>query len=104
MFYTMFLDDERFPVRRSDAQVICRSYDEAVAYVNGMGRAPNFIDFDHDLGEGKNGYDFARYLIERDLDNPGFIPKEFGFYVHSQNICGKKNIETILDNYLNFRK
>lgn len=103
MFYTMFLDDKRFPVRRSDAQVICRSYDEAVAYVNGMGRAPNWIDFDHDLGVGPTGYDFAKFLIEKDLDSPGFIPVEFGYYVHSQNPVGVRNIRNILDSYLETR-
>lgn len=103
MFYTMFLDDERIPVLMSNAKVICRSYDEAVAYVNGMGRAPNWIDFDHDLGEGKNGYDFAKFLIERDIDQPGFIPKEFGFAVHSQNPIGARNIRNILDSYLEQR-
>ena len=35
-----------------------------------------------------------------DLDNRYKFPKDFKFNVHSANPIGKKNIETIINNYL----
>src|SRR5690606_38036207 len=59
--YKMFLDDERYPSTVN--WVIVRSYEQAVEIIKEIG-LPSFISFDHDLGEGKSGYDFALYLID----------------------------------------
>ena len=48
----MYLDDIREPKNNFD--VIVRSYDEAVAFINKNG-IPNFISFDHDLACDNNG-------------------------------------------------
>ena len=99
----MFLDDIREPKNNYD--VIVRNYDEAINSVKQKG-IPSFISFDHDLGcdEFNNiypsGYDFAKWLIEMDLDNLYKFPKDFKFNVHSANPIGKANIEGILNNYL----
>ena len=116
----LFLDDERVPSdvtwvpigtgksfheSRGAPWEIVRSYDEAVKWVlkNGI---PEIITFDHDLGWdeqggviGKTGYDFARWLIEYDLDT-NTMPVDFSFTVHSMNPIGARNIKSLLDNYL----
>jgi len=98
--YQMFIDDERFPV--DDTMIVVRSFDEATAYVIEHG-CPTFISFDHDLGIGKTGYDFANWLIDRDLDISGFMPENFHFDVHSQNPIGARNIREVLNSYLKFK-
>ena len=102
MGYNLFIDDERDPVPGIDT-VIVRSFEEAVEVMCDMG-CPDFISFDHDLGEGKNGYDIAKWMIETDLDEEGnFIPYKFKFYVHSQNIIGKENIEKSIGKYVELK-
>jgi hypothetical protein len=67
---------------------------------------PGFISFDHDLGtddEGNllpTGYDFAKWLVEMDMDDIITIPRNFLFAVHSANPVGAKNIQVYLYNYL----
>ena len=96
MTYTMFIDDERFPT--SDESVVVRSYVEACMYVETNG-TPQHVDFDHDLGFGPTGYDFAKWLVDRAIDGYGF-PKSFD--VHSQNPIGRRNIIDLMNGYLRF--
>ena len=93
----LFLDDIRDPIIKN-GWLICRSFDEAVATVLGNG-FPEYISFDHDLGEGKSGFDFAKWLVDYDLDT-GMMPEKFSFYVHSSNPVGKANIEGLLRPYI----
>lgn len=118
----LFLDDERKPSAvtwisiggvghmAADWQIV-RSMDEAINWVRKYG-FPDVISFDHDLGEahysgnfadGKTGYDFAKWLIEFDLDTKT-MPVGFSFTVHSLNPVGKVNIENLLNNYIQFRR
>ena len=112
--WNMFIDDERNPadatwaawhndyangfvdfvVVRNKMQVIQAIFDHDKV-------APNFVSFDHDLGDGEpTGYDIARWIVDGDMDKIISIPSGFEFYVHSQNPVGKKNIEAYLNNYL----
>ena len=50
------------------------------------------LDFDHDLGLGKTGYDVAKYIIENDIAIEGFK-------VHSMNPVGVSNIRQLLTHY-----
>lgn len=65
---------------------------------------------DHDLGTDREGnllptgYDFAKWLIEMDMDGIITIPPDFAFTVHSANPVGAKNIQGYLMNYLQRRK
>lgn len=100
--YKLFLDDERCPIKvyGSDEYVIARTYDEAVQIVLDKG-LPEFVGFDHDLGDTvfvpeKDGYLFAKYLIDYMLDNNIKVP--FRFNVHSANPEGAKNITMYLQN------
>lgn len=93
MSYRLFIDDERHPI--DGDFIVVRSFDAAVDYVLRHG-TPYYVQFDHDLGHGKNGLDFAKWLVDRSLDGFGF-PKGYG--VHSQNPVGRDNIKSIMDGY-----
>lgn len=71
------------------------TFDEFTEFITQNG-LPDFISFDHDLGEGKTGYDCAKWLVEFCLDNQLPLPE---FVVHSQNPVGKENIESLLNNF-----
>ncbi|MFA7615080.1 MAG: cyclic-phosphate processing receiver domain-containing protein [Weeksellaceae bacterium] len=72
-------------------------FEEFIEFIiqNGL---PDFISFDHDLGEGKSGFDCAKWLVEYCLDNQVPLPE---FTVHSQNPVGKENIESLLKSFKN---
>lgn len=61
---------------------------------------PHFISFDNDLMRELEGVDLAKWLVEKDLDNPGFLPKDFKFFVHSQNTVAKERIYSYLGQYM----
>lgn len=102
----LYLDDVRdLP---DESYTLVRSYEEAVSFVHDN-EIPPFISFDHDLGVDENdkllptGYDFAKYLVNMDMNNILMFPENFSFYVHSANPVGKKNIEGYLTNYFEFK-
>lgn len=104
--YKMFLDDLRDAEKYypNEEMVVCRTYKEAVYYVNEHG-LPSFISFDHDLGDTENedeetGYTFAKFLVEYMMDNQ--IGKPFEYHVHSANPIGAMNIVAYLDNAFKF--
>lgn len=102
----MFLDDIRVPIENYD--IVVRSYDEAIEFVK-LNGIPTFISFDHDLGCDeignilKSGYDFAKCLVDMDIENIHKFPNNFTFDIHSANPIGKNNIKSILNNYLLFK-
>jgi len=99
----LFLDDIRIPT--SSVFTIVRSYNAAIEFMEENG-CPEFISFDHDLGDADkhSGMDVAKWLVEKDLDaDGGFIPKDFTFDVHSSNPPGSANIVCLLDLYLGQR-
>ncbi len=94
----MYLDDIRNP--KSDFDVIVRSSQEAISYVK-ENSCPEFISFDHDLGETDTSMIFVKWLVEEDLSNEGdVIPSNFSFNVHSANPVGSANITSYLNSYL----
>ena len=97
MSYSLYIDDIRLPEYNVD--VVCRSYNEAVLVIYKQG-CPYFIDFDHDLATEKTGYDFAKLIVEWDMDGKIQIPSNFTFCVHSANPVGAENIKQYLNNYL----
>lgn len=94
MTYKMFIDDERFPVEE-DWLIVRTSYDAQMS-VEAVG-VPSFISFDHDLGGDDTSMVFIKWLIDYMLDNDLQFPKNFDFYVHSQNPIGKANIEHLMN-------
>jgi hypothetical protein len=100
MNYQLFLDDERFPISVSYGDwVIARSFDDAMYYIQYWG-IPHFISFDHDLGEGKTGYDFAKSFCDYVVIKHMTLPVGFDFYVHSMNPVGRDNIKQYMDNFM----
>lgn len=97
--YSLFIDDDRFPV--DDTVIVVRSVDEAIKYIIDNG-CPQHIMFDHDLGDNvPNGKDLAQWLIDRDMDyGHQFFPKGFSYSIHSQNPIGKENIDGLFKPYL----
>lgn len=107
MSYALFLDDERMPPGKGKEFMglpihIARSFNEAVQMVQEMGW-PRMVMFDHDLGDGPTGYDFAKWLVEYDMDQGG-MPDDFLYDIHSQNPVGAKNIQSYLNSYLRMKK
>lgn len=105
--YKMFIDDERFPNEVTwvaypfdrDRFMILRSHDDVFEYIKTFG-FPAFISFDHDLGVNEpTGKDIVNGLIEYDMEHD-VIERDFSFVVHSMNPIGKKNIESLLNQYL----
>lgn len=101
MTYKLFIDDERDPV--SPDCVIVRSSAAAIQHMIAHGCAAEIM-FDHDLGGADTAMVVVRWLIEQDLDHPGFIPGNFVFSVHSANPIGKNNITGLLAGYLEQRE
>ena len=116
MTWKLFLDDERNPADvtwadykmqqkyRDDEWVICRTHDEVTQKVDELG-FPDFVSFDHDLGDFVNGtgYIVAKYLVDLDMYTDISMPSNFAFFVHSKNPIGKANIEGYLNGYLKHR-
>lgn len=114
----LFLDDERNPRDVTWVLIggvghwgatweVVRSCEEAIAWVQKNG-FPDVISFDHDLGldhyggdysDGKTGYDFAKWLVNYDMDT-NTMPEDFTFTVHSKNPEGARNIALYLHNYI----
>ena len=99
MIFYIWLDDERkvqvpFYVYNNNGTVWhAQTYDSCI---RGIEIAKEYgdeiwIDFDHDLGTGKTGYDVAKYLVENQ------IPARYK--IHSMNPVGRKNIEHLLKHY-----
>ena len=104
----LFIDDVRMPsdVGYKDSDFIIAREPVAARY-NIHHFKPQFIAFDHDLGErfgggmNQSGYDIAKWMISQELDGrEEYITKDFKFSVHSANPVGKKNIEDLLNNYI----
>ncbi len=120
--YYLFLDDERIPQHVRWIKLpacakwdIVRTYDDFVAIIERRGM-PAFVSYDHDLGpqayeemtrngnkdfdysrvSEKTGYDCAKYLIDKCLDAGIEHPNHT---VHSMNIVGKQNIESLIASY-----
>ena len=92
----IYIDDMRQPLIPNALWV--KSYDEAIAALidtTDLMDIDDFIslvvDFDHDLGEGKTGYDVAKWLIDN-----SYIGK---FRIHSMNPVGANNIRQLLKHY-----
>lgn len=60
----------------------------------------SFISFDHDLGEGKTGYDLAKWLEDMVMTK-GCLPsnsQKLEWVIHSANPVGRANIEMAMRN------
>lgn len=116
----IFLDDERnfkdvtwvdYPA--FDNVITLRQYHEFETYIDEVIIKGGCLEglhfsFDHDLGledsvwkKELTGLDCAWYLVEL-MGEVKTNPNKIKYYVHSQNPVGKKNIDSLLKNYLDF--
>lgn len=94
----IYIDDMRQPLIPGALWV--KSYDEAIAALKAIQSTSEItlmpfslvVDFDHDLGEDKTGYDIAKWLIEE-------YHYTASFRIHSMNSVGANNIRQLLKHY-----
>jgi hypothetical protein len=91
--YKLWLDDLR--PSPDDMWIVIRSYSNFVKCIEERG-LPEFISFDHDLGEGPTGYDCAKWLVDKEC--------LVEYTVHSANIVGRSNIIGLLDGWKKFKE
>lgn len=99
----IFIDDERFPPDDGSDWKIVRNMKEFKALFAELSDPPEFVSFDHDLGDNEpTGFDIAKRLVEFDQEywNSTW---NMNFYVHSQNPIGKANIEGYLNGWARFK-
>lgn len=81
----IWLDDERLPP--SDKWTWAKTAEEALEFLKND--RVEELSFDHDLGEGKTGYDVAKWIEE--MAASGALDPIL-WKVHSANPVGRKNI------------
>lgn len=82
------------PIGRNCKVIWAQSYQEAIDFLEK--EWPDAICLDHDLGEEKSGYDIAKYIVDRCIDEDKKLPE---FASQSANPVGRENIITLLSNY-----
>ena len=97
----IFIDDIRtfnpyleFMRHQDDCQVFyCQDYWETIKILDAVkNNKETYIDLDHDLGPGPNGYDICKYIVENQIPLAGF-------HIHSMNPVGTQNMRTTLHYY-----
>ena len=102
--FKLFLDDLRevkdiYPDALDGEFIVARNFEDAMVRVLVHG-IPEFISFDNDLGENeKEGYDFAKWLVECEMDGVLEFPKNFDYHVHSANPKAWANIPGYFNSY-----
>jgi hypothetical protein len=98
MNWNLFIDDIRLCDKGC---ILAKTVEDAIDLINKNG-FPNYISFDHDLGDNKKtGKDFVNIICENVLDKKWTIPEDFTFQVHSDNPVGSENIRNFLNQLLN---
>ncbi len=92
----VWIDDIRDKPQVNYVSITCRDYASAIDLIDYFTSRGVYLmlDFDHDLGEGKTGYDIAKYIVENQ------IPTDLiRYHIHSSNPVGAMNIRQLLDHY-----
>jgi hypothetical protein len=101
--WALFLDDERFPPDDGRDWCIARTCEEAFSILDMMDGLPSYMSLDHDLGEGqKTGMDFINMFINDIQEWDHDLPRDFSFYIHSQNPVGAENMRSKLSAFIEF--
>lgn len=86
----IFMDDCR-PC--PEGWLLARSYDEMVNLLTKNKGNIKGISLDHDLGDGKSGYDLCKWIVENDNYPTDFIT------IHSSNPSGVQSMLQLLTRY-----
>lgn len=87
------------PIGRNCKVIWVQFYQEAIDFLEK--EWPDAICLDHDLGEEKSGYDIAKYIVNKCINENRKLPK---FASQSANPVGRENILGILNRYKRFIK
>jgi hypothetical protein len=102
----IYLDDKRMPIMSfKDFTIdftIVRNFDDFCKMVDENLDKIEFVSFDHDLADYKDGVertgmDCANYLMDACYDNDTKLPD---WFVHSDNTSGRENIIRKMVNYM----
>lgn len=85
------------PIRRNCFVIWAQTYQEAIQFLEKDW--PDAICLDHDLGEEESGYDIAKYIVNRCIDEGKKLPL---FASQSANPVGRENILSLFKNYEKF--
>lgn len=91
-----YLDDEELYPNKEITQVY--NYNQFIDWIEKNG-IPDWIFFDHDLGEEKTGMDCAKWLVEKLRKEKKRTPN---YFIQSANPCGSANINSLLKCYNKF--
>lgn len=94
LIWNLYIDDIRFPPPDRD-WLICRTSQEALDRIKEIG-LPQFISFDHDLGEADTTMIFLRRLVNEVWDGKSDIPE---YQIHSANPVGAQNIRSFMESW-----
>jgi hypothetical protein len=83
----IYLDDLR---SCPEGFVPAKNYEECINLL--LTNEVTIISLDHDLGQGKTGYDVAKFMVENNI-----FPEKI--YIHSANPVGVDNIYQLLNHY-----
>ena len=97
----IYLDDIREAPPGYDK--VLRDYNSFVEYIKSIKSSVGLshISFDHDLGEGKNGYDCAKFLVNWCIEMGYDVPT---YSIHSANPVGRENIKSVFESYKKWKK
>ena len=95
----IWIDDERdLPsTSRFNRVEVAHNFNEAISLLSRYFQDESnlvYIDFDHDLGEGRTGYDIAKEIVKSQ-----FPCENVRYRIHSMNPVGRANIEQLLSHY-----
>lgn len=88
------LNDPETPNRHAPVGFVGVENNYLASMLIGKFGPPEFMDLDHDLGDGDNVMEFLKLLANMFPDGP--VP---AYNVHSENPVGKKNIESFMDSW-----
>lgn len=97
-FYTWIEMYSPFGEEKVDV-VWVKNYNEFVEYIT-KNNLPDGICFDNDLGQIKEGYDCAKWLVEYCMDNHLSLPK---YAIQSSNSAAYINIDNLFKNFIKFK-
>jgi hypothetical protein len=97
--WNLFLDDERNP-KEDKKFVIARTSQEAISLIKKKG-FPKYMSLDHDLGGDDTGQKFVKWITKEYIDKN--LP-DFSFNIHSANPVGKENMESLLNNFIKYKR
>ena len=95
----LWLDDLRDPhlyLSEKDYDIVwVKSFVEFTAWIT-LNGTPEYVSFDHDLGEDLSGYDAVKFLASYCEKLERRLPS---CTIHSANPVGRANIQSVIDTY-----